>query len=88
MIGRLLRRARFMRDHRFVLDRASEYLDGELSGAERERLEHHRSLCPICRRMLHTLAAAVAELTTLRAEARVGVADGILERLREEPRAP
>ncbi len=85
MIGRLRERRRFVRDHRFVMARASDYLDGELAAGDRERVERHRSVCPACWRLLHTLRAALAELTAMRAEVRVGVADGIIDRLREEP---
>jgi len=85
MIGRLRERRRFMRDHRFVMARASDYVDGELRAAAHERVERHRSVCPACRHLLHTLRRALAELTAMRVEARIGLADGIVDRLRQEP---
>jgi hypothetical protein len=41
-------------------DRLSEYLDGDLSPAERERLEAHLVACGACRTVLEELQAVVA----------------------------
>lgn len=46
-------------------DRLSEYIDGELTGAERERLEAHLLECGECAATLEELRAVVAEAAAL-----------------------
>lgn len=63
-------------------ERLSEYLDGELSPAEREALEGHLADCPECRTIVAELAEVTAEAARLpvhQPPARVwaGVAAGI-----------
>jgi anti-sigma factor RsiW len=43
----------------------SDYLDGELSGAGRARMERHARDCPECERLLAGLRAVVAGLGRL-----------------------
>lgn len=84
MIRRLLQRRRFMREHDWTHARLSEYIDEELSPEERRRLEEHVSRCPQCHRVLATLRRTVKSLLGLADEARPGVADGVIQRLRSE----
>ena len=84
MIRRLLERRRYMREHRWTHAHLSEYLDDELGAAERERVEDHVGMCPHCRRVLRTLKRTLESLIHLSPEARSGVADGVIERLRGE----
>lgn len=84
MIGRLLARRRFMREHRWTHEHLSEYVDAELAPTQTARVEEHVGLCPQCRRVLATLRRTLENLRTLPAEPRPGVADGVIDRLREE----
>jgi anti-sigma factor RsiW len=43
----------------------SAYLDGELAGAERQRVDAHLALCPECRRTLEDLRRLVHRASTL-----------------------
>ena len=85
MIRRLLQRRRFMREHNWTHAHLSDYLDGDLSPGERDRLEEHVGICPHCRRVLRTLRRTLESLMKLPAEPRPRVADGIIERLRNSP---
>jgi predicted anti-sigma-YlaC factor YlaD len=85
MIGRLLARYRYMREHRWTHAHLSEYLDEELASEEVTRVEEHVSICPHCRRVLATLRRTLEGLRSLRAEPEPGVAEGVIERLRDEP---
>jgi len=73
-----------MVDHRFTKVHASEYLDGELPQAERERVERHASVCPKCRALLASLRRMIETLPGLAAQSRPSVTNGVLERLRRE----
>jgi anti-sigma factor RsiW len=84
MIRRLLSRRRFMREHRWTHSHLSEFLDAELSPAERERLEEHVGVCPQCRRVLATLMRTLEGLRGLRGEAPPGLTDTVIGRLRGE----
>jgi anti-sigma factor RsiW len=64
---RLLYRVRFMRDHRWAPGRMSEYLDDELSAAERARMKRHARDCPECERVLAGLRVLVHRLAGLAA---------------------
>jgi anti-sigma factor RsiW len=55
-------RIRFRRDHRWVPDRTSEYLDDELAPGERTRVERHVGECIECRRLLASLTQIVTAL--------------------------
>lgn len=82
MISRLLKHYRYMREHRWTHAHLSEYLDEELEGAERRRVEEHASICPQCKRVLATLRRTLAGLRELHSEPQVDVADGVIESLR------
>jgi len=82
MIGRLLGRRRFMRDHRFVQSRLSPYIDGELPPNERVRVEDHVGVCPQCRRVLATLKRTIEGLRGLDTPRRPGLDDRIVDHLR------
>ena len=84
MIRRLLDRWRFMREHRWTHAQLSDYLDRDLDRAERERVEEHVGLCPQCRRVLATLRRTLRGLRELGAPRRADLADGIIERLRDQ----
>jgi len=84
---------RFSRDHRFTLAHASDYLDGDLDAAGRERVERHAGLCPRCRAFLDSLGRTVEvlrELGSARAAApgRASAAPGIIARLRADRSPP
>jgi anti-sigma factor RsiW len=84
MIRRLLRKRRFMREHRWTGARLSAYLDQELSERERKRFEAHAGICPECKRMLATLRRTLQGLRGLAADspAPPDLADSVIERLR------
>jgi len=85
MIRRLLHRRRFMREHEWTHAHLSDYLDGDLSRADRDRVEEHVGMCPQCRRVLRTLRRTLEKLMDLPLEPRPRVAEGVIERLRREP---
>ena len=84
MIRRLLERRRYMREHRWTHAHLSEYLDGQLGPDQRERLEAHVGICPHCTRVLATLRRMLEGLHMLGAQPQTGLADGVIERLRDE----
>jgi predicted anti-sigma-YlaC factor YlaD len=79
---------RFPRDHRFTLEHASDYLDGELDEAGRARVEQHARFCPKCHELLASLRRTLNALRELRstddAAGETGIADGVIARLRDE----
>jgi anti-sigma factor RsiW len=85
MIRRMLQRRRFMREHEWTQAHLSDYLDEELSGEERHRVEEHVGMCPQCRRVLATLRRTLEGLAALSAPPRPGVANGVIDRLRGPP---
>jgi anti-sigma factor RsiW len=87
MIRRLLKRRRYMREHRWTHAHLSDYLDDDLTQPERRRVEDHVGICPHCRRVLRTLRRTLESLAELSAEPRPRVADGVIERLRGEQSA-
>jgi anti-sigma factor RsiW len=84
VIRRLLQRRRFMREHRWTHTHLSDYLDGNLDRAGRERVEDHVGLCPQCRRVLATLRRTLAGLRALGTPRRPDLADGIIEHVRDQ----
>lgn len=82
MNGGPLKRWMFMRQHRWTHARLSDYLEGELSQRDQERVEQHTSICPECSRVLATLRRTLRELMGLHDEPLPSVADGVIERLR------
>ncbi len=85
MIRPFAGRLRFHRDHRFTQAQMSEYLDGSLPADGRRRIDAHVGACAQCRRVLATLRRTVENLRALSAEPRPGVADAVVQRLREQP---
>ena len=75
---------RFLLDHRFTAAHVSEYLDGELSAAGRQRIERHAAVCPKCHELIAKLRRTLAALAGLGAPQRQGLADRAIERLRRE----
>ncbi len=84
MIRRLIERRRYMREHRWTHAHLSDYLDRRLTPADRERVEAHAGICPQCSRVLATLRRMLEGLHTLGAQSQPGLADGVIERLRDE----
>ena len=84
MIRRLLERRRFMREHNWTHAHLSDYLDQDLTEAERERVEDHLSMCPQCTRVLRTLKRTLKTLMDLGGEGRPGLSDSVIDRLRRE----
>jgi anti-sigma factor RsiW len=80
----------FHRDHRFARSEASAFLDGDLDQDGHRRVEEHAQACPPCARFLASLRRTVTALHTLRDSETPTVAEGVLERLRneEQPRRP
>ncbi len=56
--------------HRSVQRRLSRYLDGELQGRQRQRVEAHLARCPDCGRVFRTLTVLVGRLHVLRGAGR------------------
>jgi anti-sigma factor RsiW len=84
-------RARFERDHRWAPEHMSDYLDGELAGSGRGRMQRHLGECQECRRLLAGLRAVVNGLHRLPAPGggagAVHIAASVRLRLNEPPRA-
>lgn len=85
MIRRWLERRRYMREHRWTHAHLSDFLDGDLGPGESDRVHDHVGICPQCSRVLATLRRTLEGLHLLRPPAPSGVADGVIERLRDEP---
>jgi anti-sigma factor RsiW len=85
VIGRLLAKRRFMRDHRWTQAHLSDYVDGDLPQDERDRVERHVHWCPECRHVLETLRRTLKSLMELRATPGDSIAPGVIDRLRREP---
>lgn len=72
--------------HAETQERLSAYLDDELRGRERKRVDRHLALCPVCREILRSLAQTLERLRSLArsdsAPARPSVADAVLDRIR------
>ncbi len=84
MIREWLGRRRFMREHRWTHAHLSDYIDAELADDERARVEEHVGMCPQCRRVLATLLRTLDGLHALRVTPEPGLANGVIERLRDE----
>lgn len=67
--------------HRSVQRRLSRYLDGELQGSPRQRVEAHLARCPDCGRVFRTLTVLVGRLHVLRGGPDGRVADLVIRRL-------
>lgn len=72
---------RFVRDHRFTVVHASDYLDDELDADGARRVDGHTLQCRRCRAMLEALRRTVSGVRGLRRPSRAGVAAGVLDAL-------
>ncbi len=80
-------RPSFIRDHMWTRRHLPEYLDGELDGEDRRRVEEHAHLCPKCRRLVATLLQTLEGLRALHeapAGATSSISDSVIDRLRRE----
>jgi anti-sigma factor RsiW len=77
-MSRLVRRLRFLRDHRWVPRYASDYLDGELRAGERLRVERHTEDCRSCRELLRGLQTLIDALGAIRHDGPPPVATAVL----------
>ncbi len=68
MIGKLIERLRFAREHRWAQRHISEYLDGDLDQAGRERASRHIGECVECDELLASLRAMVTTLAGIGGE--------------------
>jgi anti-sigma factor RsiW len=84
MIRRWVERQRYMREHRWTHAHLSAYLESQLTPGELRRVEAHVSICPNCTRVLQTLRRMLDGLHMLRTQPETGVADSVIERLRDE----
>jgi anti-sigma factor RsiW len=73
-------------EHRWCARHMSAYVDGDLSGEQRRRLERHANLCPECDPMRRTLMRLTLELRHLRADPWESVAPRVIERWIESDR--
>jgi anti-sigma factor RsiW len=85
MIRTFWQRRRFMREHHWTHAHLSDYLDGELHGHRRDRVETHVGRCPECRRMLAGLRTTIRALMDLHHHTDTDTAGGVIARLRSEP---
>lgn len=69
-------------DHRFAQRRISDYVDGDLSTAQRRRLERHADLCPECGPLRRAFIWLVLELRELRHSAERSIVPDVIECLR------
>ncbi len=70
------------RDHAWSGRHMSDYIDRDLSPADRERLKRHAEGCPECGPMLRMLVATVSALGRLGGARRGSVAAATIERIR------
>jgi anti-sigma factor RsiW len=78
---------RFRRDHRWTPPHMSAYLDSDLSGGARARLQHHTAECPKCRSLLEDLRRLLALLRVVPSPEPAAdvpaIASAVLQRLHE-----
>jgi anti-sigma factor RsiW len=88
-MNEFFQRVRFRRDHRWAPVQMSGYLDGELAGSRRGRMERHLADCPECRRLLAGLRQMLDALHRLPAPTGATdpfqMADSVRRRLSEPP---
>ena len=88
MVSRILdlfKRGREEDEHAEVRNLASDYLDGELSEEESERVRAHREMCPPCNAFLNTLKSTIALLAaTRRAKAPASFRNRLSEMIRKD----
>ena len=69
---------RFVPDHFWARRHMSEYLDGDLDPAGRQRIERHVHICPKCTALLQALRTMTAALGDLGQRTRHSVASAVL----------
>ena len=79
---RRVRGRQFLLDHGFARRRLSAYVDRELHGGERERVERHLDECPECARTAESLERLVSGLALLSRHPPSLLTDGVFEALR------
>lgn len=85
LIPRLRWHVRHELDHRWAPSRMSDYLDGDLPDADRERMRRHVGECADCSRDLSGLRTVVHGLAELRGRAsESSVVQGVLRRMRDD----
>ncbi len=73
-------------DHPTVRSQLSDYLDGELTGSELERISHHLDTCADCTAYLRTLRRTVTLLGELPSPSAPAPAKrALVQRARAEP---
>ena len=83
-------RPRFWLDHRWAPDHMSEYLDGALASAGRERMERHLGECRDCHTVFGELRLMIERLGRLpspKGGSAVRITAAVRVRLREPPRS-
>ena len=73
-------------EHRWSQRRMSDYVDGDMSARERERLERHADLCPECGPLRRALFWLMVELRELRRPPDHSIAPRVIEHLRAAER--
>jgi anti-sigma factor RsiW len=61
----VLHAMRFRRDHRWVADHMSAYVDGDLAARPRARMQRHTEECPDCRGVLGSLRRMLGMLASV-----------------------
>lgn len=85
MMRRAMRHpVRFVRDHRFTVRAASDYIDGTLPRDAEQRVHDHASVCPTCWRLLDTLRRTVGSLRDLPQPVSGDLEPRILDALRRD----
>jgi len=69
-------------EHRWSQRRMSDYVDGDMSFRDRERLERHADLCPECGPLRRALFWLTVELRELRRPPERSIAPRVIEHLR------
>jgi anti-sigma factor RsiW len=82
-MGSPLARIRFARDHRWSQAHMSEYVDGELTARDCERIERHTRDCADCRDLRTSLQQMIATLATFRDRPEYSVASSVLAGVRQ-----
>jgi len=69
-------------EHRWSQRRMSDYIDGDMSPRERERLDRHAYLCPECGPLRRALLWLVIELRELRRRPEHSISPQVIEHVR------
>lgn len=83
-----IRIVRFARAHRWTKRNMTEYLEGDLDSAERERAERHIHECPECTELLASLRILVGALGEMRGQPKRAVAAAVAAGVRERLERP